>query len=123
MRAGLRIGIVVIAICGAIVGAIACSGGSTKPDAHPDALDSFCGYPGDTGNELGVGQFCTLLSDCSANAGAHLCATAGNMQAHFCTKTCVMGSDAACGTNAMCVCQGTACGCTPTSCLGSGSAK
>jgi hypothetical protein len=123
MRAGIRIGLAVIAICAAVVAAVACSGGSEKADAAVDALSSFCGHPGDTGNDIGVGRFCNVLSDCSSTTDAHICATLGDPMAHFCTKTCTMGSTGECGTDAMCICQGTACGCTPTSCLGSGSAN
>ena len=108
----------------AIAFAFACGGGSDKkPDAAIDALDSFCGHPGDTGNDIGVGKFCNTLSDCNGNKMATLCATLGNAQAHFCTKTCTMGSTDQCGMMAMCICQGGSCGCTPNSCLGSGSAN
>ena len=124
MRAGIRIVFAIIAISAAVVAAVACSGGSEKADAAVDALSSFCGHPGDTGNDIGVGAFCNVLSDCSATPGAHLCATLGNEMAHFCTKTCTMGGSAGeCGTDAMCICQGGGCGCTPNSCLGSGSAN
>ena len=114
--------IVIIAIAAAV--AVACGSKAAHPDATVDALDSFCGHPGDTGNELGVGKFCNTSTDCTSAPSAHLCATIGNPQAHFCTLTCTMGGSASqCGTNTMCICQGGACGCTPTSCLGSGSAQ
>ena len=107
----------------AIVVACGSSSNTKKPDAAIDALDSFCGHPGDTGNDIGVGKYCNTLSDCNGNKMATLCATLGNAQAHFCTKTCPMGSTDQCGMNATCVCQGGSCGCTPNSCLGSGSAN
>ena len=94
-------------------------------DAAPQdaAADGFetgaCGQPGDTGNELGVGYYCTSFNDCFATSGAPLCAVLGDPNAHFCTKTCTMGDDASCGTNASCTCNSNnQCGCTPNYCLG-----
>ncbi len=117
----MRMIIIIVASITAAMVACGSSSSPKKPDAAVDASDSFCGHPGDTGNELGVGQYCNTLTDCSSNAGAHLCATLGNPQAHFCTKTCVgSGSAGQCGTMATCECQGGQCGCTPNSCLGSG---
>ena len=116
MRAGTTIRILVIAM--GVVIAVACSSNKAKPDAMVDALDSFCGHPGDTGNDMGVGKFCNVSSDCNST-GATLCATLGNPQAHFCTKTCSMtGSADQCGTMATCECMGGPCGCVPNSCLG-----
>lgn len=101
------------------------SGGSNHemPDAAvpPPPMDSGlkmqCGHPGDTGNELGVGHYCDSLVDCFG-LKASLCATLGDANAHFCTKTCTTaGSTTECGTNATCECQGGQCGCTPNVCL------
>ncbi len=93
---------------------------ATPPDAPPpDAPESFCGQPGDPGNEIGVGKFCNTISDCSGNGMATICATLGDPDAHFCTRTC-QNEDAGvavCGTGATCVCAGAGCGCTPNSCL------
>ena len=112
---GMPIRILIIAL--AAVVAFAC--GSSKP--MPDALVSFCGHPGDTGNDQGVGAFCNQLNDCSSTPSAHLCATIGDPGAHFCTKTCTMGGSAGqCGMMASCQCQGGQCGCFPDSCAGSG---
>lgn len=101
------------------VALIACSSKNTaKPDAMVDALVSTCGHPGDTGNELGIGKFCTSFGDCSTTAMAPLCSIIGDSTTHFCTKTCTMGSTDQCGTATMCVCNGGGqCGCTPTACL------
>lgn len=71
-----------------------------------------CGQPGDTGNELGVGKYCTGF-DCTGMA--NLCSTLGDPQLHFCTMVCQMGGN--CGTGATCQCQGGQCGCFPDSCL------
>ena len=108
--------LVIVAIAAAI--AVACGNSTTKkPDAAVDAYFSTCGHPGDTGNEIGVGKFCTGLSDCTSTAP--LCSQIGDPTTHFCTKTCpAMGSDATCGTNAKCECNSSnQCGCTPNACL------
>ncbi len=105
------------------VAAVSCSSSSTpkSPDAHAtvDAFQSTCGHPGDTGNELGIGHFCTSLADCSSLSTAPLCSILGDPTTHFCTRTCSMaGSDAACGTNTTCTCNtSNQCGCTPNACL------
>jgi hypothetical protein len=75
-----------------------------------------CGHPGDQGNSLGVGKYCDQLTDC-IGLQAGLCATLGDPNAHFCTKTCTQGSTTECGDNATCSCQGGQCGCVPNACL------
>lgn len=98
----------------------ACGGDGNKPiDASIDAYESDCGHPGDLGNELGIGLFCpTGLADCVDTPDAHLCSSLGDVNTHFCTKMCTMGSTDQCGTGAQCVCDGpNRCGCTPTVCL------
>jgi hypothetical protein len=115
-----------IAFACAIAFGIACgsSGTTTKtPDAAIDAFFSICGNPGDTGNEKGIGKFCTSVGDCADTVGAPLCANLGNPDAHFCTTTCPsseMGSNSpTCGTGISCTCNSSnQCGCTPNSCLG-----
>jgi hypothetical protein len=110
-----RLVIVAIAVAGAC-------GSSTKP-AHPDAaIDAFasaCGLPGDPGNELGIGKFCTALADCVGTPMAPLCSIVGDSTTHFCTKTCSStGSASQCGTNTTCSCNtSNQCGCTPNTCL------
>jgi hypothetical protein len=109
----------------AIIGVLllsACGGGeSATPDAPaPDTqpFESDCGFPGDPGNELGIGKFCASLSDCSDTEAAPLCSTLGDPNTHFCTKRCDMGSTDQCGTSTECTCNGSnQCGCTPTTCL------
>ena len=103
----------------AILLVVACGGSGSKPDAAIDAFDSICGKPGDMGNELGIGKFCLNQSsgECATTANAPLCSSLGNAMTHFCTKTCTMGSTDQCGTATTCTCQGSSCGCTPTSCL------
>jgi hypothetical protein len=113
----------------AIFALIGCGGSDPSSSAdmtvvHDMAFFSVCGHPGDTGNSLGVGKFCKVLSDCSSNTKATLCSTLGSDNAYFCTMPCTppasdMGSTE-CGENAICQCgSGSAqsgCGCYPTSC-------
>jgi hypothetical protein len=112
----------------ALLLAIGCGG--SDPVATPDmatgkdlAVFSVCGHPGDTGNSLGVGKYCTKLTDCTSNPKATLCSILGSDNAFFCTMTCTasdMGSTE-CGENAICQCGSgsgqSGCGCYPTSCM------
>ncbi len=88
-----------------------------SPAAQPDTFSSTCGKPGDTGNELGVGKFCTNLGEC--NGTAPLCSNVGDPTTYFCTRTCHLDAGVdQCGANASCECGGGAtCGCTPIACL------
>jgi hypothetical protein len=113
----IRIAIVSFAIA-------ACGGGSESkpPDAFvpmADAFESTCGQPGDTGNEQGIGKFCTSFGDCADTPNAPLCSIIGDSTTHFCTKTCQSTDPPdVCGTATQCVCNNNnQCGCTPTSCL------
>jgi hypothetical protein len=106
----------------------ACSTQTSTPavDAAPPAIDalySACGHPGDTGNALGVGKFCTVLQDCASNSVANICSSLGNdpstpqLDSYFCTALCGSGSPADfCGDGAACMCGTAGCGCTPTTC-------
>jgi hypothetical protein len=106
----------------------ACNGGTntTQDMAAPRDMNvvSCCGNPGDTGNALGVGKYCTGIDDCAGNAEAKLCSSLGNTASRktfFCTKLCDpkidMGSQ--CGEGASCQCDsgGAGCACTPTKCV------
>src|SRR5689334_18216559 len=89
----------------------ACNGGAP---AAPDAPFSKCGHPGDTGNEQGVGKYCTSLSDCSQTVNAGLCSNVGDETTFFCTHTCnATDPPDICGTGATCECGNGGCGCTP----------
>ncbi|HEY2744071.1 MAG TPA: hypothetical protein VGL86_05595 [Polyangia bacterium] len=81
-------------------------------------MASLCGHPGDTGNSLGVGKYCTSISDCSSNSKATLCSILGSDNTYFCTFPCSGTADLAteCGENATCACQGGQCGCFPAAC-------
>lgn len=97
-------------------------------------LLSSCGHPGDKGNSLGVGKFCTKISDCFGDAvQTNICSSLGNGpdpsqdDTYFCTiYPCHLATDggaaSSCGENATCVCGSgggmTGCACTPNSCLG-----
>lgn len=126
-----------IAACAAVLavgaGAAACSSTSstaspgnndagTEPDTFRFDAKSNCGFPGDKGNSVGVGQFCINLSDCLENSKARLCTTLGNPENYFCTFRCDPKTDPAnvCGENARCACddKGGSCGCFPTRCDG-----
>ena|SRR5688572_7091425 len=113
-RTPIIVALALLAACG--------GGGSTAVDAavEADAFESDCGFPGDEGDELGIGKFCESLSDCSDTTGAPLCSSFGDPNTHFCTKTCQMGSTDQCGASGanMCTCNANnQCGCTPSVCL------
>jgi hypothetical protein len=89
-------------------------------------LLSRCGHPGDVGNSLGVGQFCTNQGpDCTANSKAKSCSALFNGQTpsaddtYFCSFQC-MATDppGTCGDNAACLCNSSGiCACIPTKCI------
>jgi hypothetical protein len=100
--------------------------GQTKADAGHDSGSTappppVCGKPGDVGNSLGIGKYCTTETDCPATAP--LCSNientdGGKLNTFFCVQVCdgcntaeVCGSGAVCG----CLVPGE-CGCTPTDC-------
>lgn len=86
--------------------------GGTSTDMAGGGSGLCCGQPGDKGNELGVGEYCTGFT---CTGMANLCATLGDPKLHFCTMTCTAGGN--CGTGATCQCQGGQCGCFPDSCM------
>lgn len=118
--------------------AAGCGGGTTSTPEDmakakpPDmaVLLSQCGHPGDKGNNLGVGKFCTSIADCTNNGKTNICSSLGNGampsmdDTYFCTiYPCKQdGGASECGDNATCVCGSgggmTGCACTPNSCLG-----
>jgi hypothetical protein len=109
----LRIILITIALfaCGTSV-----DGGSPAPVDAAGTTEGFCGKPGDPGNELGVGRYCTKQEECTG-LQAGICSILGDPGAHFCTKACVASQADACGAAASCQCQGGLCGCVPTACL------
>lgn len=96
--------------------------GSSGATTGADLADSCCGFPGDRGNELGVGQFCTRDEHCSGNAEAKVCSSFENGQtdhvSFFCTIACDPDAqENICGTGARCNCEEVGCGCVPIACL------
>lgn len=88
-------------------------------------LLSRCGHFGDTGNSLGVGQFCTNNGpDCSGNSKAKSCSAIANGQtpsandSYFCTMFCSSTDPpGTCGENARCVCNAQGCICINVRCI------
>jgi hypothetical protein len=92
------------------------------------AFASACGRPGDTGNSIGVGKFCTggvPDSTCPTN----VCSHSTRMDTYFCTTLCSCGAnptegmvctDATCKEASVCQCtkvgMSVVCGCVPASC-------
>src|SRR5260221_14316555 len=77
------------------------------------AVLSQCGHPGDTGNSLGVGKFCTTIAECQVgNMKTNICSSLGNApdpspdDTYFCTiYPCHLdGGMAECGEDATCTC-------------------
>jgi hypothetical protein len=125
VRAAVLVGMLALAGCGGDNGG---TGGGPQDMATANVL-SQCGHPGDVGNSLGVGRFCTKLSDCGKNGEqTNICSALGNgptpsaSDTYFCTiYPCTPdGGTSECGENATCVCGsssgGGGCACTPNSC-------
>lgn len=92
-------------------------GGTTNPGAWDGAVPaSSCGQRGDTGNDQGVGRFCTPTgNECMVPSPFCLAALAPSEGQFFCTHLCT--SDNQCGTGASC--QGDSRGrvCFPNRCI------
>ncbi len=75
-----------------------------------------CGKPGMTGNEKGVGAYCTGGGgQCTMGT---ICPADFGIAETFCTLPCQGTMDTTtCGTNAQCQCQNNQCGCIPSCCL------
>lgn len=83
--------------------------------------ESCCGFPGDSGNSLGVGRFCETNEQCEGTA-ATFCSSAENGQTDHQSFYCTLGCDPddgtnPCGEGAVCACEEVGCGCTPVSCI------
>lgn len=94
-----------------------CVGPSSGPDGGAGDGGASCCQPGNPGNELGVGKYCAMSSQCTGQANVCTAGLAGNTSG-FCTMLCTQGSD--CGSNATCQCSssgsGSGCACVPTGC-------
>jgi hypothetical protein len=104
-------------------GPIADLGVAVDLAASPDlALLSACGHPGDVGNSLGVGRFCTTVAECAQTAQAKICSTISNgtppsaSDTYFCTMACDPSGPNTCGEGAHCIGSGTSGGCLLVSC-------
>ena len=100
--------------------------GDLSAASHVDmALLSRCGHPGDVGNSLGVGKFCTNQGpDCTGNGMATSCSALFNGQTpssddtYFCSFICDPTTANVCGENATCLCNSSnECACIPTACV------
>jgi hypothetical protein len=124
-----------LAVIGSIFLAVACSPSNSSPDAGSSAQDAghdpkhdSCTQPGDKGNNLHVGEYCTASDGvCEANLNlpggtmnAFVCTLEDDPTASLamCTKPCTWNGD--CGDNA--ICEGDPCnpggpsGCVPSAC-------
>ena len=91
-------------------------GGGSGDGGRPPVSGPPCAAPGDTGNDVGVGKFCSAAgNECTGNAGATLC-LADFVQApfaNFCTAQCQ--GDPECGAGAVCTSSKI---CVPAKCAG-----
>jgi hypothetical protein len=96
----------------------ACGTDPTPPppiDADPTPAES-CVRPGDHGNDLGVGEYCTPGgTQCDTFDLAPLCLASVGQDQWFCTR---IGCDAMtnCGTGAGCLITGEGSACVPCRC-------
>ena len=99
----------------------ACAPAAATPDSGSDSglmvPAGSCGQPGDMGNELGVGRFCTPGGrQCATAPQARICVvdlSPADMQ-WYCTRLCSADSD--CGTDAVCIGDARGMGCLPARC-------
>src|SRR5436190_21066523 len=121
----MKAALLAVALAAACSGVVGCGGDNGSAGNGLSAKDmtlvrdmaSVCGHPGDTGNSLGVGEYCNDLSTCAHNSKATLCTILGSSNVYFCTMTC-SGTDLGgeCGEDASCQCSGGQCGCFPDRC-------
>jgi hypothetical protein len=98
------------------------TGGTGGTDASSEASPTQgCVQPGDHGNELGIGEYCTPGGhECDAFSGsAPLCLAeaAPTDDQWFCTRI-FCNDDSVCGTNAFCLMTDRGSACVPTRCGG-----
>jgi hypothetical protein len=100
-----------------------CDDAPPKKDLPPEVAQSCCGFPGDCGNELGVGKFCVTDEDCAKNSAATICSSAENPvsedhKTFFCTLGCdPNATENVCGSGARCNCEDVGCACAAISCI------
>lgn len=93
------------------------AGGAAEGGGPPAAS---CIQPGDTGNEIGVGEFCTPLGgECEDNTDAQLCLADVGQDQWMCSRIgCTETTD--CGEGAGCVITGDGSACVPCMCESTG---
>jgi hypothetical protein len=93
-------------------------GCSDSSDASQTGVPaSSCAQPGDTGNENGVGRFCSPDGgECSGLAPMCLADVAPAEGQWFCTRLCT--EDDQCGSDARCIGDERGSACVPEHCLG-----
>lgn len=80
-----------------------------------EAATVGCGNPGDKGNNLGVGKYCTKGGgQCSGTQSPYCSADFRSDVPTFCSRPCASDND--CGTAAKCVGSGLEKGCEPIAC-------
>jgi hypothetical protein len=93
-------------------------GGQSGGDGGRTTPGTPCAAPGDPGNDVGVGKFCSAGGgQCAGNSGASLCLGdfVQGESANFCTLQCQAQAD--CGDGAVCE---TSKICVPAKCAGDG---
>src|SRR2546430_11605214 len=105
-----RLGILIVVL-------LAGCGGDGAGGAPDLSFPSVCGWPGDRGNDRGVGKFCQAFSDCKGNQDAILCTSVADSTRWFCTQRCEGDGGATCGDAARCACSMQGCACVPERCL------
>lgn len=95
----------------------AASGGASEGGGPPAAS---CTQPGDLGNELGVGEYCTPQGgQCADNDTAQLCLADASQDEWMCTRIgCTAETD--CGTGAGCLITDDGSACVPCACDAAG---
>jgi hypothetical protein len=83
-----------------------------------------CAQPGDVGNSLGIGTFCTPGGgECYDFPGAGLCLADVGQDEWFCTRIGCKDDPSVCGENVTCYVDAAGSACVPNACLdGSGGA-
>jgi hypothetical protein len=81
----------------------------------PKAQTANCGNPGDQGNEMGIGRYCTAGGgECQGTQSPYCSVDVVQGVPAFCSKPCE--TDAECGTGATCQGTGLERGCAPAAC-------
>jgi hypothetical protein len=91
--------------------------GASGGDAANDApVTQGCVQPGDHGNEIGVGEFCTPGgTECPPGAPLCLATAAPEEDQWFCTRLCDEATN--CGADAFCLLEARGSACVPNRCV------